>query len=266
MKQLLRMIESAKRNKVTLSDTIEDYSPAGPVNEINSTFFELIERCQPFVLFPKNKTPVEIADDDYSFDPNDPILNAPFRVYSIEMFGDHVSISQPRKGDLVQVFCDCLLACETKPMRFITYAFFHYNDPRTNQIVERVMLTAAFNDILKELTNRIATEDVGFQQINQKVKLGTGSNKRFHKIRKVVYVKPKKAVLGEKEEAQSKLVNWTQRWFVRGHWRKTDTLGKDREGNYSVEGFTWVTEHVKGPEDAPLVKKTRVVQEPKNAV
>ena len=31
------------------------------------------------------------------------------------------------------------------------------------------------------------------------------------------------------------------------------------QGNYNVVGHTWVSNYVKGPENAPLVKKTYVV-------
>lgn len=262
MKQLLNMVESARSKKVVVSDTIVDYDPNNIVsNEDSATqsFFDLVEVCQPFVLMSDSRTPQEIVDDVETFDPKDPIQNAPFKVYSIEMFGDHVSVSVPRVGDRIQVFCDCLLAYETVPMQFMVYAFVHFYDPKTGKVTKRVMLTAAFNDILKQLTDRINSEESGFQQVNVKIKLGTGRDKRFHKIKRVVYVKPKKKPLDEKAESQSRLVNWTQRWFVRGHWRKTDALGKDREGTYCMEGHTWVSEHIKGPEEAPIVRKTRVV-------
>lgn len=38
-------------------------------------------------------------------------------------------------------------------------------------------------------------------------------------------------------------------WLVRGHWRKLDNphkRGKDSQGNYVVEGFTWVKPHICG--------------------
>lgn len=38
-------------------------------------------------------------------------------------------------------------------------------------------------------------------------------------------------------------------WLVRGHWRRLDNphkRGKDSQGNYVVEGFTWVKPHICG--------------------
>ena len=52
-------------------------------------------------------------------------------------------------------------------------------------------------------------------------------------------------------------VEWTHRWEKVGHWRRVHGIGKDREGVYQVPGLTWVRETVCGPEDKPLVKKTR---------
>ena len=41
-------------------------------------------------------------------------------------------------------------------------------------------------------------------------------------------------------------------WIVRGHWRRLDNpkkRGKDAQGKYVVEGFTWVVPHVCGDKD-----------------
>lgn len=46
---------------------------------------------------------------------------------------------------------------------------------------------------------------------------------------------------------------------LRGHWRAHDGLGKDRDGNYCVGGFTWVKNHIRGDENLPLIKKTRII-------
>lgn len=75
------------------------------------------------------------------------------------------------------------------------------------------------------------------------------------KIKKLVHIGPKTA----SESHQVFDVDWSHRWEVRGHWRKLEDgkLGKDRAGKYCIAGATWVSEHVKGPDDMPLVSKTR---------
>ena len=77
-------------------------------------------------------------------------------------------------------------------------------------------------------------------------------------------------VLGEKnEDTESKYkriktvigkLEYTHCFRVRGHWRKINdrSFGKDRNGNYSITGYTWVNEYTKG--EGELVKRLRVVK------
>lgn len=75
-------------------------------------------------------------------------------------------------------------------------------------------------------------------------------------IRKIVHIKGKSSNL--QESHNSKTIDWSHKWEVRGHWRSIgDKIGKDRNGNYNRKGFTWVKNHVKG--DGELVKKTRLL-------
>ena len=76
-------------------------------------------------------------------------------------------------------------------------------------------------------------------------------------------------ILGEKHESVSakyKYINTTGNleysfaFRVRGHWRHINegTFGKDRNGNYNVKGYTWVTEYTKG--EGELAKRIRVIE------
>ena len=76
-------------------------------------------------------------------------------------------------------------------------------------------------------------------------------------------------VLGEKNEDVTKKYNsihsmgrleYTSSFHVRGHWRTINekSLGKDRNGNYNVKGYTWVTDYIKG--EGELAKRLRVVK------
>ena len=58
------------------------------------------------------------------------------------------------------------------------------------------------------------------------------------------------------------IIDWSQRWEVRGHWRRldADSIGKDREGNYVVKGWTWVKTHEKGDPSLPFIIKDRNVK------
>lgn len=96
---------------------------------------------------------------------------------------------------------------------------------------------------------------------NEKIKpirarIGTGKERAAVKINRVVRVMLK-TERKEYERAVGRAVDWTHKWEVMGHWRRVDGVGKDRDGNYTMRGVTWVAPHVKGKGD--LVKKQRVV-------
>jgi hypothetical protein len=55
-------------------------------------------------------------------------------------------------------------------------------------------------------------------------------------------------------------VDWQHRWHVKGHWRRVKGIGHDADGN-EVNGFTWVSPCIKGPEDKPLINKVRLVKD-----
>ena len=57
-------------------------------------------------------------------------------------------------------------------------------------------------------------------------------------------------------------------WIVRGHWRRLDNpkkRGKDSNGHYVVEGFTWVVPHICGNPDN-LTNKTYIALQGKKEV
>lgn len=55
-------------------------------------------------------------------------------------------------------------------------------------------------------------------------------------------------------------IEWQHRWKVRGHWRRIKGIGHDTEGN-EVNGFTWIKECIKGPEDKPLINRPRIFRD-----
>ena len=70
----------------------------------------------------------------------------------------------------------------------------------------------------------------------------------------------------DKEKYQKKNYNispitkleYSHAFKVIGHWRKINGIGKDRKGNYHIDGFTWVNEYIKG--EGELIKRIRVVK------
>lgn len=106
--------------------------------------------------------------------------------------------------------------------------------------------------------------------------------KRFHKLRRVIMIYPKAITLKQKQVISKRdHVDFTHRFEVQSHWRRLffldgredenghrvidfNRIGKDRDGEYCVPGFTYVEEGVKGDEHLPLVRKTRVIHGPQS--
>lgn len=80
--------------------------------------------------------------------------------------------------------------------------------------------------------------------------------------RKIYYILSKDDVKYENiiREHSTGHIEYTHAFKVRGHWRTLDSKskGKDRAGNRVIDGYTWVTEYVKG--EGELVKKIREIQ------
>lgn len=111
---------------------------------------------------------------------------------------------------------------------------------------------------LKTIFDKIRTKTVeyGSENVNIRFRIGHGENRQSGKIKSVIHVRLKN---GKGNYTSGTNVEWSHRWEVRGHWRKIQGVGKDREGTYNTQGFTWVMPHEKGPEEKDLVKKIRVV-------
>ena len=55
-------------------------------------------------------------------------------------------------------------------------------------------------------------------------------------------------------------LEYSHAFRVRGHWRRIDekSIGKDRTGDYHIQGFTWVIDHIRG--EGEFVKRARIVK------
>lgn len=256
MKKFLEMIEIAKRKGVvaTSQDGRLARFPANTEFGRDLNFWKVIEECHPFVFAPKNEAPIDIDDDLKTLlGPDQRDLDAPFKVFSIEVAGQ--SICVPRDHDKIQTYVDCILVCELKPKEFVYFALCETrNGPETDRFI---FSSNAEGAIVEEFLKRLNREATGLEHVRERIKIGTGSDKKTVTFRKVVHVRPRKSTISD--SLNSRQIDWTHRWAVRGHWRKTHGYGKDRDGNYCVEGMTWVSEYEKGPEDAPMVKKTRII-------
>lgn len=182
------------------------------------------------------------------------VLYLPFRTNYFELLGDDLfslRIDSVSSGPQAVLKFIALLVHELAPGKYVFVflaqsglRFTTYNSP-TGKALARY---------LSEMLNKINSGSyslghVGFSKLKNKT---TGHKTEVNKI---IYVVPKKEKQNYRGPNNQK-IDWSHKWEVRGHWRKTTTIGKDREGNYVINGFTWVKQHEKGKGE--LVKKTRI--------
>lgn len=88
-----------------------------------------------------------------------------------------------------------------------------------------------------------------------RVQIKTKENgiKCINKIKKVIHVIHKKNVSLLPKGLN---IDWSHKWEVMGHWRKINTIGKDREDNYNIKGYTWIKNYTKG--SGELIRKIRI--------
>jgi len=98
----------------------------------------------------------------------------------------------------------------------------------------------------------------GSEPTNQTIKIKRkGMTPLIKRINKVVHIAPKKEIDSVTPVQPGKVIDWSHSWLVRGHWRRIKGIGKDREGNYCINGQTFVVPHQKGTGE--VVKKVRIV-------
>lgn len=250
MIKLLELISVARDTGVDIGKydnhkmgTPIEYKPSTP----DTDFWSAIAQCQPFVF---NGPP--IPDEDLPYDtPTDwalPVQGAPFPVFSIER-RDGPLVTYEAHKRIINIFC--IVIIELLPNQFVCIGLME-NEGRL-----RVSTTQTLKPVINYYLNKIGKERLGSESVRISIKLGAGKAKRIHRIRQIIHVAPKTVI--QNAAASFRAIDWSHRFNVRGHWRKYDGLGKDRTGEYCIDGYTWVVSHEKGPEHLPLIKKTRFV-------
>lgn len=223
----------------------------GEVNKFSTKSRAKFLETVPFVF-----TSEEGDEKKMTASAEDP-LDLPFQTCFFEIMGRPLaSIEEDgRRINLAGLWIN-----ELSPKNYEILGFLKSCDGKTSIIFsEDTRLQAHFIKIIKTLLDRISKEEIGFNNPRRMVKMKIGGEKIIRRIDRVVYVSPKKDTKGLQASVY-KTIDWSHQWSVRGHWREIpNKLGRDREGN-PIMGNTWVRPYVKGPEDAPLISKTRFVK------
>lgn len=178
-----------------------------------------------------------------------------------------------------------MLLCELGPQLYHVYALVHYEETNainilmcwcgtkggeiSKEMTEKLNFTTpfqitienSFNKAIVSMLEIIHNSDIGEQRFFKTVEFKTSSGKIKHKIDSVIRI-GKRSNTFSPLFGKPRVIDWSNRWWVRGHWRRleADKTGKDRSGEYIVKGFTWITEHLNGPEHAPIKTQVRIIE------
>ena len=118
------------------------------------------------------------------------------------------------------------------------------------------------------LQNRHFTIVENLEKINLKARIGRNLVRYKYKPKNVIYLCTEKQFKTKYPNMINSIINKPEfSWEVMGHWRKLEnesSLGKNRNGEYIVEGYTWVIPHVKG--QGELKRKVRVLKGENNEI
>lgn len=252
MRLLLEMIENVRKHGY---DDMEATTGKTPYKKYPpdkaDLFFNKVERCQPFIFTPAKdiKELPDTVDENGHF--IDLELDAPFDVFSVEITNGF--LTTPKPGAEVPLTIHAVIAYEVSPKIF---KYFMYWSGQKNE--KRVAHIPTLDVLINQFIERINNQKCGVEKIKESIRIGYGPTRRKHAFKKLIHIRPKTEI-SERSEVSGCHIEWSHRWLVRGHWRALKQgLGKDRAGNYVVSGFTWVSEHEKGPDNLPLIKKARV--------
>ena len=124
----------------------------------------------------------------------------------------------------------------------------------------RVMYLAT-KEVLESLSARNFNYVENDKALNTRGRINRVFTKVKYKPSDVIYVLPKKEFDKLPEAITKRTIQKpSYAYEVMGHWRKLQSptsIGKDRQGQRGVRGYTWVSAHTRG--EGELMKKTRIV-------
>lgn len=170
---------------------------------------------------------------------------------------DLFAMQNPETGGILSVMG--VVLSEVVPGKIAVFAIaitgdqvFHNYFP----IMDESRIMKSFLSIAKIKLESIPKGQFGRKKIHERFPIKKNKKKEFIRIREVIYIRDKSE--SDKEESGLTGIEWSHSFYVMGHWRKIQGMGKNRDGERVVSGRTWVTDHVKG--EGELINKIRVVQ------
>lgn len=185
-------------------------------------------------------------------------LDLPFKTCFFEILERPLSEIE-ENGETICL--DGLWVHETAPKTYELLAILRFPKQEMQSLcfADAGPLQDHFLKIIKSLLTRLAKDEVGFNNPRTSIKMRIRGEKVQKRLSRIVYVAPKRQT-ATLAAASHKEIDWSHRWTVRGHWRDIPgRIGKDRDGA-PLLNHTWVRDYAKGPANAPLVAKTRIIR------
>lgn len=221
------------------------------VLKADQLFYDLLEKNEQLIFHnPVRKDMTECMEYDS--------CDAPFEVCSIEECGRPLTSAPPgaKQSDIL-----CILYSET-PQEIFAYAIYDGVEMVVHQREgDGHSGFSSFLSILQTFFDKLPRSEEGVNSVRKRHRVGSGKNKKILTLRREIHVIPSK--VRERGESANEIVNrldFSHRFIRRGHWRKLSTgkAGKNRKGDYTEKGRTWVSESKPiGDESKPLIRKTR---------
>lgn len=292
--QILRMAEVVKnQGGVYFASSIKgEDSRAILVPEFTELFWDSYEKNQILCFAPSPGETQYLTEDVLDEFPS---VDAPFNIFSIEVLGSRICVNESDRVDIICMMVRDYPAVLGGLIVFVLYeldgqafvfAEFCYNQTSRLSITKEVDVARMWSpslqrnihcvaknsyvEITQRFIQRMNSERSGLQRVNERVKRRNASGENvIHKVRRVIHIAPERVIKNYSTENKLNL-DFSHRWFVRGHWMyfwldeskglvDQTKIGKNRAGEYVEVGRTWRSEHIKGPEDKPLIRKARVV-------
>ena len=220
-----------------------------------------IEDCRQFVFKFKEKTNLEKVIDDLPI----PVeVDLPFKVCWFEMEKDFY-ISAERPDDPIIVRALGLFIVESEPRFYIVYGLMQscVSGKWQHHIVN---FTANGSDgsiltIINLLLSRFKKDKAISINTGTQIIYRNNGKKIKSKLKPVIYIGTEKQL--NNYLSCNKIPNhkYSYCFDVRGHWRRienTESLGKDRLGERTIKGWTWINPYLKGSSENNYVNKIRM--------
>lgn len=196
---------------------------------------------QPFIFADQDGTNAYVERSDE-------VLACPFELFSIECETNDIS---QNLDDFRSPYRMLAIICrEISVDEYLFFVMSILDGKEVYSVVHKRNNLEAYEylkDLVRHYLSRLNASKIGTFNAAGRAKAMINGKRQIYKPKGVIYVSDKK--YQPKQVMGTRNVTWHSKWNVRAHWRKLanpETLGRDRTGERSVKGWTFISEYKKG--------------------